>query len=242
MNAIPTKYAGVQFRSRLEARWAAMFDLLKWQWEYEPLDLAGYIPDFRVKTGNGQDWNLTQEYLVEVKPVTRVVDLQDAIAKAQDAAINGVAPIDLGAANDPIESALVSIERWIRERMPHPMLFVGSRPFLSNGTSTGMAYYVTWTRTKDGHPAPVAVIRGLAVVLQPFTPSGGAPFLELASAARNEPSSLSIVPQTSDMRADVALVDLTSAWREAGNRVQWKSPKSSTGITWNTQRRRWERP
>jgi hypothetical protein len=44
--AIPTVYAGVQFRSRLEARWAAFFGLLAWRWEYEPLDLAGYIPDF----------------------------------------------------------------------------------------------------------------------------------------------------------------------------------------------------
>lgn len=44
--AIPTKYKGVHFRSRLEARWAAMFDLLDWTWEYEPIDLDGYIPDF----------------------------------------------------------------------------------------------------------------------------------------------------------------------------------------------------
>lgn len=48
MNAIPTKYNGVQFRSRLEARWAAFFDLAKLKWEYEPIDLAGYIPDFLV--------------------------------------------------------------------------------------------------------------------------------------------------------------------------------------------------
>ncbi len=44
-------YAGVQFRSRLEARWAAMFDLLGWPWEYEPVDLDGYIPDY----SNGVD-------------------------------------------------------------------------------------------------------------------------------------------------------------------------------------------
>lgn len=47
--AIPTAYGGVNFRSRLEARWAAMFDLLGWRWEYEPLDLDGYIPDFLVR-------------------------------------------------------------------------------------------------------------------------------------------------------------------------------------------------
>lgn len=59
MNAIPTKYAGVQFRSRLEARWAAFFDLLGFEWNYEPIDLAGYIPDFI----------LCRRVLVEVKPL-----------------------------------------------------------------------------------------------------------------------------------------------------------------------------
>lgn len=43
---IPTKYQGILFRSRLEATWAAFFDLCGWRWEYEPFDLQGYIPDF----------------------------------------------------------------------------------------------------------------------------------------------------------------------------------------------------
>lgn len=58
--AIPTKYNGVQFRSRLEARWAAMFDLLSWEWEYEPFDAFGYIPDFRIR--------FKTTLIVEVKP------------------------------------------------------------------------------------------------------------------------------------------------------------------------------
>lgn len=59
-HAIPTKYKGVQFRSRLEATWAAYFDLLGIPWEYEPFDLPGWIPDFRLKKGQG-------DFLVEVK-------------------------------------------------------------------------------------------------------------------------------------------------------------------------------
>lgn len=39
---------GIQFRSRLEARWAYIFDSMGWIWEYEPIDLNGYIPDFIV--------------------------------------------------------------------------------------------------------------------------------------------------------------------------------------------------
>ena len=62
MNAIPTRYNGIQFRSRLEAKWAAFFDLLEWQYEYEPIDLDGYIPDFILTS-------FKQPLLVEVKPV-----------------------------------------------------------------------------------------------------------------------------------------------------------------------------
>jgi hypothetical protein len=59
--AIPTFYAGVQYRSRLEARWAAFFDLVGWRHDYEPMDLKGWTPDFLL--------HLREPVLVEVKPV-----------------------------------------------------------------------------------------------------------------------------------------------------------------------------
>src|ERR1700754_2375108 len=62
--AIPTVYNGIQFRSRLEARWAAFFDLCDWKWQYEPFDLPGWIPDFLVQTSDGLK-------LFEVKPLIR---------------------------------------------------------------------------------------------------------------------------------------------------------------------------
>lgn len=46
IHGIPTEYGGISFRSRVEAKWAAFFDELGWTWEYEPIDLEGYIPDF----------------------------------------------------------------------------------------------------------------------------------------------------------------------------------------------------
>jgi hypothetical protein len=58
--AIPTRYADVEFRSRLEARWAAFFDALGWKWEYEPAELDGWIPDFRL--------NFPCPVWVEIKP------------------------------------------------------------------------------------------------------------------------------------------------------------------------------
>jgi hypothetical protein len=62
IKAIPTPYAGVNFRSRLEAKWAAFFDLVGWRWQYEPLDFDGWIPDFVL---HGRK----QRVLVEVKPL-----------------------------------------------------------------------------------------------------------------------------------------------------------------------------
>lgn len=48
--AIETEYRGYRFRSRLEARVAAMLDFIGWEWEYEPegFELASgrYLPDF----------------------------------------------------------------------------------------------------------------------------------------------------------------------------------------------------
>jgi hypothetical protein len=58
--AIPTVYRGRRYRSRLEARWAAFFDCLGWQHEYEPFDLGGWSPDFLLPAFKA---------LVEVKPL-----------------------------------------------------------------------------------------------------------------------------------------------------------------------------
>lgn len=52
INAIETYYAGHRFRSRLEARWAIVFDNLGVKWEYEPQGYRvgeqgrPYLPDF----------------------------------------------------------------------------------------------------------------------------------------------------------------------------------------------------
>lgn len=60
--AIPTVYRDTTFRSRLEARWAAFFDLNGWRWQYEPIDLDGWTPDFVLK-------GAANDMLVEVKPI-----------------------------------------------------------------------------------------------------------------------------------------------------------------------------
>lgn len=57
---IKTLHRGVLMRSRNEARWAALFDVMGIDWEYEALDLLGYIPDFSFELGD-------RECIVEVK-------------------------------------------------------------------------------------------------------------------------------------------------------------------------------
>lgn len=64
INAVPTTYRGVTFRSRTEARWAVYFDALDVPWHYEPegYELDGgtrYLPDF---------WLPKEEWFIEVKP------------------------------------------------------------------------------------------------------------------------------------------------------------------------------
>jgi hypothetical protein len=66
--AIPTRYAGCHFRSRLEARWAVFFDTLGIRWEYEPegYELSNgecYLPDF---------WLPAIEVWLEVKGDMRI--------------------------------------------------------------------------------------------------------------------------------------------------------------------------
>lgn len=68
--AIPTTHNGVKYRSRLEARWAAFFDLLGWRHTYEPYDMGVWSPDFIVRTGcDGHG-----AVLVEVKPIETPCD------------------------------------------------------------------------------------------------------------------------------------------------------------------------
>lgn len=74
---IATMYAGVRFRSRLEAKWACFFDLMGWRWEYEPFDADGYIPDFVLL---GDD-----PVVVEVKPATSLDELITPVTHARAA-------------------------------------------------------------------------------------------------------------------------------------------------------------
>ena len=79
IKAIPTTYAGVTFRSRLEARYAVFMDAVMINWEYEPerVQLPGggtYLPDFKTADGayievKGAEANLDKPYLIRAASV-----------------------------------------------------------------------------------------------------------------------------------------------------------------------------
>jgi hypothetical protein len=79
--AHPTRYNGVEFRSRLEAHWAAFFDEVAAYnansgWRYEPVDLDGWTPDFAYR--NKSPW-----YFAEVKPTESIEEFPlEKIARA----------------------------------------------------------------------------------------------------------------------------------------------------------------
>lgn len=92
-SGIPTTYRHGEFRSRLEARWAAFFDLVGWSWVYEPLDAEGYIPDFLIQG--------RIPFFVEVGPCITQQDYEAKTAKPDrvaaslrhDVLVVGVSPL-----------------------------------------------------------------------------------------------------------------------------------------------------
>lgn len=80
----PTIYKGTKYRSRLEARWAAFFDLLGWRHQYEPYDFPGWTPDFVIYGSKERllfievkpvvDKTIAQEYAIKLRNVRPTVN------------------------------------------------------------------------------------------------------------------------------------------------------------------------
>lgn len=86
MAGIATRYRGIEYRSRLEARWAAFMHGIGWDITYEPFDGDGYIPDFLVAGPS--------PLLIEVKPAVTPDEYEAPIAKITNG-VSGVWDHDL---------------------------------------------------------------------------------------------------------------------------------------------------
>lgn len=197
---IPTKYRSRRYRSRLEARWAAFFDLLGWRYEYEPFDLNGWIPDF-VLIGE-------KDLLVEVKPTSefpvetaRKIDSADYLPRVL--ILGCIIPVR-------------PYSPWIRSNSPAwgMDIFRGSvgwyrqdDPLIKAIPPDPQAWHTAcfWRQPSIRDPLRVFAIPepeflGVEDVLS------GDYFCEWED------------------RPAAGLDEILSLWAEAGNRVQWKTP------------------
>lgn len=70
-------YNGLQFRTQLEARWAAFFDLAGWEWHVNPVPVDNWSPDFRVTFRcNHSECGGSHTLLVAVLPLSKREDFK----------------------------------------------------------------------------------------------------------------------------------------------------------------------
>jgi hypothetical protein len=128
VKAVRTEYAGTVFNSRLEAHWAAFFDVVGWPWLYQPFDLDGWSPDFmlqpvhmgREKSGVLKpDFEQSNPILVEVRPIDRFcVETGHRMSNALFKSENKLEPLLLGLSpqfNTPQEDQDETSFGWLGE-------------------------------------------------------------------------------------------------------------------------------
>ena len=106
VKAVRTEYAGTVFNSRLEAHWAAFFDVVGWPWLYQPFDLAGWSPDFMLQPvhigrensgGFRPGFEQSNPILVEVRPIDRFcAETANRMSNALDKSGNELEPLLVG--------------------------------------------------------------------------------------------------------------------------------------------------
>lgn len=196
MKSIPTTYAGVNFRSRLEARWAAFFDLAGWPWEYEPFDLDGWIPDFRL-IGK-------KPALIEVKPIDfRTIAEDDRPLVAHVEAHHA----------DKVAESWFSIDEFLGAppRFPqnHEIIVAGLSPFPCSMWS-GVEAFGVFLREQWSNGDDFAVLAR----------HGDA--FDYCAAINSYGYRISGVHDGDSHLRFADEEDVERLWREAGNRVQWQ--------------------
>ena len=187
-------FDGRQYRSRLEARWAAFMSLCGWEHEYEPLDLNGWIPDFAIwgETGNTV-W-------VEIKP--EVAFPGDVSQKMEDGL--------------PVE---------YRDRGDE-LLILGTKPspVARSASSSYKQPRLGWLARVASHSDSQGWIWGDCIFGR-WTAE--APF---GFCSPSRPYHDRITGMDSSVRGGspgATDSDLARLWAEAGNLVQWRSPRET---------------
>jgi hypothetical protein len=137
MKAIPTVYKGRKYRSRLEAHWAAFFDLLGWRAEYEPADFHGWIPDFALLE--------SETVYVEVKPFSKFPqEIEETIRKVSNSGCDK--EILIVGITVPIQDRFIG---WLREYTDNNGSKLKQENWLWSGAPLGI-WRGTETETTSG--------------------------------------------------------------------------------------------
>lgn len=91
-------YDGLVFKTRLEAQWAAFFDLAGWEWRMNPAPVGDWAPDFRVTFPCGHsECGPTHTLLVSVVPTANKADLPLHPVSKRRYTVEGYSAADAGA-------------------------------------------------------------------------------------------------------------------------------------------------
>ncbi|MCK9194296.1 MAG: hypothetical protein M0P19_10540 [Nevskia sp.] len=83
-------YNGLEFRTQLEAQWAAFFDLAKWKWWPNPTSVGNWRPDFKVAFDcEHSECNDQHTLLISVLPADAVKDFDDHPCSAHNYGVQG---------------------------------------------------------------------------------------------------------------------------------------------------------
>lgn len=93
-----TIYDGLVFKTRLEAQWAAFFDLAGWEWRINPVPVGDWAPDFRVTFPCGHsECGPAHTLLVSIVPTADNADLLVHPVSKHRYSLDGYSAADTGA-------------------------------------------------------------------------------------------------------------------------------------------------
>lgn len=92
-------YNGLNFRTSLEARWAAFFDLAGWEWQENPIPVNDWSPDFRATFPcTHSECNGSHTLLIAVLPINHIDNFKGHPCLSYAYGPSAAAGIDSGAA------------------------------------------------------------------------------------------------------------------------------------------------
>lgn len=196
----PTSYKGVNFRSRLEATWAAFFDLCGWEWEYEPFDLDGWTPDFLIK-GDAPT-------LVEVKPV----DFSASKAEWWGLDLEPLAMKYASKVYDHMKALPSDVPNGEVPQIEYELAVVGLGPFIDDGCFAPwcMGAWVLDSWCMGTHP--ISLCYGDKSKVDYMSCSGG--FYYRYSGTYDGDNHLEVIDGNIDLPMEL--------WKQAKNLTQWK--------------------